>query len=302
MSKKILVLKGGFSAEREVSLVTGSGVSTALKNAGYNVVDYTLDDAYNFVATLKVEKPDVVFNALHGNFGEDGAVQGLLDMLQIPYTHSNIVASAMGMDKDISKKLAIENGVNIAKSSRLTFKEFITIKDSFEMPFVTKPVSDGSSVGVFIVKNDKDLDNIFYDDENIELLVEQYIDGLELTVAVIDGKALAVTELKPKLDFYDYKSKYTAGATEHILPANIDKNVYDKCLADALIMHKALGCNMVSRSDFRYNKKDGVVFLETNTNPGMTPLSLVPEQAKFVGISYEELCVKLVESAQCKKI
>ena len=300
--KKVLVLKGGFSAEREVSLVSGSGVCSALKNCGYEVIEHDLVSAYDLIDIIKNEKPDVVFNALHGNWGEDGSIQALLDLLQIPYTHSGMQSSLLGMNKHITKQICIENGIKTASYENITFKEFKKKGTSLSYPYVVKPQNDGSSVGVFIVKNDEDKNQIFYEDDNRELLVEQFIEGQEITVSVLEDKALAVTELKPNTDFYDYTAKYTNGATTHILPANIPGDAYQTAMEYALKIHQLLKCNMVSRSDFRYNTKDGVVFLEINTNPGMTPLSLVPEQAKYVGVSYEELCKKLVENATCRKI
>lgn len=300
--KKVLVLMGGFSAEREVSLVSGKGVAHALKNCGYEVIEHDLTDVYDFMHTLKTQKPDVVFNALHGNWGEDGAIQGFLDLLQIPYTHSGMEASLLGMNKHITKQICMENGIKTAAYETMTFKEFKEKGTAVIYPYVVKPRNDGSSVGVYIVKTDKDKQEVFYEDENREILVEKFIAGKEITVAVIDDKPIAVTELKPSTEFYDYGAKYTDGATTHILPANIDKDAYKTAMDYALKVHRLLKCNTLSRSDFRYNEYDGVVFLEINTNPGMTPLSLVPEQAKYVGISYEDICKKLVENAKCRKI
>ena len=302
MSKKVLVVMGGFSAEREVSLVSGKGVAEALKSKGYNVVCHDLTNGFDFVDVLKKEKPDVVFNALHGNFGEDGEIQGLLDVLQVPYTHSGLKASALGMDKNLTKVVAEQNGIMIAPSEKMTFAEFKAKGTTIKMPYVVKPVSDGSSVGVFIVQKKEDKEKVFYDDEQREILVEKFIAGQELTVAVLRGKALGVTEMRTKVEFYDYEAKYTDGITQHILPAEIPVGVAEKAKKYAEILHKALGCRMVSRSDFRYNEKDGVVLLEINTNPGMTSLSLVPEQAKYAGISYEEVCSELVENASCRKL
>lgn len=300
--KKVLVVKGGFSSERDVSLVSGQGAAEALKKVGYEVLEHDLTDTHALIKAINDFKPDVVFNALHGNFGEDGAVQGMLDMLQVPYTHSGMKASMIGMNKELTKYLAIENGVKTAPFEVMIYQNFKKNGTKIKIPYVVKPASDGSSVGVFIVQSSDDLKNIFYENENTTLIVEKYIAGRELTVSVIDGKPCAVTELKPKMDFYNYKAKYTNGATEHILPADLPDAVYKTALDYALKMHEAVGCNMVSRSDFRYNEKDGIVFLEINTNPGLTPLSLVPEQAKYIGISYEDLCKKLVENASCRKI
>lgn len=299
--QKVLVLSGGFSAEREVSLVSGKGVSKALRAKGYSVIEHDLRSGSELFKILQDEKPDVVFNALHGNFGEDGAIQGFLDLLQIPYTHSSMTASLFGMNKTVSKMFAGLCGVQTAPFEVLTYKQYKSNGSKLEYPYVVKPVSDGSSVGVFMVFGPNDEQNVFYADENSEIMVEKYIQGRELTVSVIDGKAVAVTELKPKSGFYDYKAKYTPNMTTHVLPADIDQNVYQCAMTAAEKIHRILKCGLISRSDFRYNEKDGVVFLEINTNPGMTDLSLVPEQAKFAGLSYEDLCEQLVENATCRK-
>ena len=300
--KKDLVVKGGFSSEREVSLVSGENIATALREKGYDVIEHNLTDTHAFLDVLRDIKPDVVFNALHGNFGEDGEIQGLLDMLQIPYTHSDLKASVLGMNKELAKQIALRNGVQTAPFEVMTYRQFQANGTQLDMPYVVKPASDGSSVGVFIVRQKEDLEQVNYPDENTNLVVEKYISGRELTVAIVKDKACAVTELRPKKAFYNYKAKYTPGATEHILPANLPSDIYQKALDNALKMHHFLGCHIVSRSDFRYNEDDGLVFLEINTNPGMTPLSLMPEQAKYVGISYEDLCATLVENAVCRKI
>ena len=300
--KKVMVLMGGFSAEREVSLVSGKGVAEALKKAGYQVYAYDLKNVEDFILEIKANRPDVIFNALHGNWGEDGEIQALLDLLQIPYTHSGLKASAVGMDKALTKLVAADCGIKIAESEKMTFAEFKKLGTKIPLPYVVKPVADGSSVGVFIVKTQKDVTQVVYPDEQALILVEKYIAGRELTCAVYNGKALAVTELCPHAAFYNYQAKYTNGMTQHELPANLAPEVENTVKKYAEKLHKALGCNMLSRSDFRYNDIDGVVLLEVNTNPGMTPLSLVPEQALFVGISYEELCSGMVEHAQCRKL
>lgn len=298
--KKVMVLKGGFSAEREVSLVSGAGVEQALRQKGYDVAGFDLKDSGALIDVLRREKPDVVFNALHGNWGEDGAVQAFLDMMQIPYTHSGMKASLLGMDKELSRQAAAENGVRVAEAERLRYGDYKSRGTKIPYPYVLKPVCDGSSVGVFIVRNDADRQAVSYERDDAELLCEKYIAGKELTVMVWKGRAYAVTELRPEVAFYDYKAKYTEGMTRHILPAEIPEEAAATARCYAETVHRALGCRMVSRSDFRYNAEDGVVFLEINTNPGLTPLSLVPEQARFAGISYEDLCAELVENAQCR--
>lgn len=302
MSKKVLVMMGGFSSEREVSLVSGQGVVEALKSKNYEVVPHDLKDARRFIMVLEQEKPDAVFNALHGNWGEDGEIQGFLDMMQIPYTHSGLKASVIGMDKTMTKKIAAENGIKVAVGQKMTFGDFKKNGTNIAVPYVVKPVCDGSSVGVYIVKTTADLSNVVYDSEDTQILIEKYIAGRELTCAVLDGKALAVTELRAKTGFYDYQAKYTNGMTEHILPAELPPEVERTCKNYAERLHAALECNTVSRCDFRYNEEDGVVLLEINTAPGLTPLSLVPEQAKYCGISYSDLCEKLVEKASCRKL
>lgn len=302
MSKKVLVVMGGFSAERDVSLVSGKGIVDALNQEGFETIAYDLTSTSEFLDVLKKEKPDVVFNALHGNWGEDGEIQGLLDMLQIPYTHSGLKASAAGMDKNLTKLICNSIGIKVPMGEKMTFKQFMKEGTVVAMPYVVKPVSDGSSVGVFIINTEKDLEQIRYDDENCELLIEKYIAGQELTVSVVNGKALTVTEMRPKVKFYDYEAKYTDGLTEHIIPAPIPEIAFNTALRYAEKIHKALGCNTVSRSDFRYNEEDGVVLLEINTNPGMTPLSLVPEQYAYTGGSYSKLCRLLVEGAKCRKM
>ena len=302
MSKKVLVLSGGFSAEREVSLISGKGVAAALRNKGYQVVEHDLQSGAELFKVLSQEKPDAVFNALHGNWGEDGEIQGFLDLLQIPYTHSGLEASLIGMNKLLCKILCAENEIKTASYQAMTYAEFKQNGTKLSYPYVVKPQNDGSSVGVFIVQNEADKAKVFYDDENHPLLVEKYIKGKEITVAVLDGKACGVTELRPQVEFYDYQAKYTDGMTHHVLPAEIPEDAAKTAMAYAESVHRLLKCNTVSRSDFRYNEEDGVVFLEVNTNPGLTPLSLVPEQAKHIGISYEDLCQKLVERARCRKI
>ena len=297
-----MVIKGGFSSEREVSLNSALSVEKALQKKGYQVISHILNDTTQLISALNQEKPDVVFNSLHGNFGEDGSIQALLDLLQIPYTHSGMSASNVGMNKHLTKLIAENEGIKTPQGQKMTAKDFITSASSFERPFVVKPVSDGSSVGVYLIKNPEDIFKIRYADPNTELLVEKFIEGKELTVMCYKGTAKVVTELKPKTGFYDYENKYTPHATTHIIPAEIPDNIRDICLKYAEIMHKKLGCNTISRSDFRYNPTDGVVFLEINTHPGMTTLSLVPEQAQYLGISYEDLCSTLVQEATCRPL
>lgn len=301
MSKKVLVLVGGLSSEREVSLSSGKDIASALESKGYEVVSHDFTDAWQLIEILKKEKPDVVFNGLYGNWGEDGEVQALLDLLQIPYTHSGMRASAIGMDKDVTKLIAKSCGIRVAPSQKMLARDFLRNGTVIPYPYVVKPVSDGSSVGVFIVHNQDDMLLVKYKDLDAEVLVEKYIAGQELTVMCLEDRAYVVTELRASDEFYDYKAKYTNGVTQHILPAEIPHEISEICKAYAEKLHQKLGCNTVSRVDLRYNPEDGVVLLEINTNPGMTSLSLVPEQAKYAGISYADLCEKLVLQAKCRK-
>ena len=297
-----MVLMGGFSSEREVSLTSGKSIVKALIKKGYDVIEHDLTDTKKLLKALDEENPDVIFNALHGNWGEDGTISALFDLLQIPYTHSGMLASAIGMNKYVCKLIAKNSGIRVATSQKTTIKEFNAYGTTIDYPYVIKPVSDGSSVGVFIVNNQEDALLVKYKDMNTEILIEKYIKGQELTVMCFKNQAYVVTEIKPKDDFYDYEHKYTSGYTKHILPAEIPHEISEICKAYAQTIHNKLGCKTISRSDFRYNPKDGVVFLEINTHPGMTDLSLVPEQAKYIGISYEDLCQTLVEEASCRPL
>lgn len=301
MSEKVLLVYGGFSAEREVSLSSKNDIASALKNKGYTVIEHDLTDVWAFLDILKNEKPDVVYNGLYGNWGEDGEIQGLLDMLQIPYTHSGLKASALGMDKYLTKLLASAAGVKVAQGEKTTAAAYLQNGTKVPYPYVVKPVCDGSSVGVYIVHNAEEAKNVTYTDSNLLLLIEQYIAGRELTAMCLNGKANVITELKTDCSFYDYQAKYTSGKTHHILPAELPEDVAETCKRYTETVYKALGCRSVARCDFRYNEKDGVVLLEINTNPGMTALSLVPEQAKYLGISFEDLCDILVKNAACRK-
>ena len=301
MSEKVLLVYGGFSAEREVSLSSKNDIASALKNKGYTVIEHNLTDVWTFLDILKNEKPDVVYNGLYGNWGEDGEIQGLLDMLQIPYTHSGLKASALGMDKYLTKLLASAAGVKVAQGEKTTAAAYLQNGTKVPYPYVVKPVCDGSSVGVYIVHNAEEAKNVTYTDSNLPLLIEQYIAGRELTAMCLNGKADVITELKTDCSFYDYQAKYTSGKTHHILPADLPEDVAETCKRYTETVYKALGCRSVARCDFRYNEKDGVVLLEINTNPGMTALSLVPEQAKYLEISFEDLCDILVKNAACRK-
>lgn len=294
---------GGWSNERPVSLMSGNGVADALERVGYIVSRVDMDR--NIAATLTQLKPDVVFNALHGVPGEDGRVQGMLDLMGIPYTHSDMVTSVIAIDKELTKQRLVPNGIPMPKG-KVVDSESLFAGDPLPRPYVLKPLNEGSSVGVAIVTDSGNYGNPIargaagpWQDFD-SLLAEPYIKGRELTCAVLGGKALCVTELVTKSGFYDFDAKYTEGMTEHICPANIPQDIEDYMMDLALRCHQLLGCKGASRTDFRWDDelgKDGIFVLETNTQPGMTPLSLVPEQAKQVGISYEQLVDMIVKEA-----
>ena len=299
----VAVLMGGWSNERPVSLMSGNGVADALEGQGYKVSRVDMDR--NVAQVLAGLRPDVVFNALHGVPGEDGSVQGMLDLMGIKYTHSGMVTSVIAIDKELTKQCLVPGGIPMPKGT-IVDSESLYAGDPLPRPYVLKPVNEGSSVGVAIVKADSNYGNPISRDatgpwqEFDSLLAEPFIKGRELTVAVLGGKSLCVTELKPKSGFYDFDAKYTDGLTEHICPADIPQDIDDYMMELAQRAHELLGCKGASRTDFRWDDergRDGVFVLETNTQPGMTPLSLVPEQAKHMGISYAELVDQLVKEA-----
>lgn len=299
-SSHVAVLLGGLSAEREVSLSSGKAVVAALKSLGYANVT-PIDMTRNVADQLAEAKPDVVFNALHGQFGEDGCVQGILDILNIPYTHSGVLASAAAMDKTFAKRIFTTAGIPVPQG-KIVAKEELFGKDPLPRPYVVKPNNEGSSVGVKLVM---DGDNNFFTAENWPygdtVLVEEYIAGRELTVAVLDSQPLGVTELRVHSGFYDYENKYTDGKTEHLIPAPVSEAQADEMKRLAVLAHEALGCRGLSRTDFRLDETRGelgLYVLEINTQPGMTPLSLSPEQAKFAGLSFEDLVEQLLTSAK----
>jgi D-alanine-D-alanine ligase len=299
MRKKVAILMGGWSTEREVSLVSGTAVSQSLKQAGYQV---TLIDVQRDIGSLLAQllpKPDVVFNALHGRFGEDGSVQALLDILDIPYTYSGLLASAIAMDKPMSKRLFEKEGLSVAKHIIISRKDVLA-GGFMSLPYVIKPTNEGSSVGVHIVKSERNkvvlANGIWPFGEKV--MVEAFIEGRELTVSVMGDQALAVTEITTDQGFYNYSAKYEKAGSLHVIPAKIEKTVYDQAMQMAVTAHQALGCRGVSRADFRYDGQT-LYILEVNTQPGMTPMSLVPEQAAYAGISFEDLVVWMVENAEC---
>ncbi len=302
MTKRVAVLYGGWSSEREVSLVSGRDCAKALADSGYEVT--LIDIEHDLTALIAVldPAPDVVFNALHGRHGEDGKIQGLLDILEIPYTHSGVLASALAMDKPMAKQLFAAAAIP-CPDGRIVRREELVNGPVIDPPYVIKPVNEGSSVGVHIVRegdNRPPLDDWPFGET---VLVESYIPGRELTVAVMGDRALGVTELRPHEGFYDYAAKYEEGRTTHLCPAPIPDEISDLAMDYALRAHDALGCRGVSRSDFRYDDTRGepgdLYMLEINTQPGMTPLSLVPEQAAYTGVSFAELVSWMVENAEC---
>ena len=306
MNKDIhaVVLMGGWSSEREVSLTSGRGVAEALRERGWsNVTELDMDrDVARRLAELK---PDVVFNALHGTPGEDGTVQGMMDLMGLRYTHSGLETSVIAIDKELTKMVLVPHGIRMP-AGRMVTSETLFREDPMARPYVLKPVNEGSSVGVAIVTADgnygspigRDVEGPWHHFD--ELLAEPFVKGRELTVAVMGGEAMGVTELKPVAGFYDYDAKYTDGLTVHVCPAEVPDGVANAMMDIAAKAHRLLGCKGASRSDFRWDDEQGeagIYLLEVNTQPGMTPLSLVPEQARLKGISYGELVERLIQEA-----
>ncbi|MBV8455346.1 MAG: D-alanine--D-alanine ligase [Acetobacteraceae bacterium] len=302
----VAVLYGGISAEREVSLSTGTKVIATLREAGFCVTPVEVTEDLGVVIAALTPRPDAVFNALHGRFGEDGAIQGVLDWLGIPYTHSGVRASSLAMDKASAKAIFAAAGLPVPRGRTVTTDE-LADDDPLPLPYVIKPVNEGSSVGVEIIRHG--------DNRRAEIartwrfggtaLAEEYIPGRELTVGVMGDRPLAVTEIIAEAGtFYDYDSKYAHGGSRHIIPARIHPDTYDQALDIALAAHRALGCRGATRVDFRYDDTEGepgrLVLLEINTQPGLTPTSLLPEQAAHFGMSFPELCTWMIENAACR--
>jgi D-alanine-D-alanine ligase len=299
MTRHVAVLMGGWTAEREVSLSSGAGCVRALKEAGFNVTSIDVQRDIGSLITRLYPKPDVVFNALHGPYGEDGCIQGLLNILGIPYTHSGLMASAMAMDKPMAKRVFEAAGITVARHVVATEAEILAA-DPLPRPYVIKPTNEGSSVGVHIVRegdNATSFDGTGWPHGD-KVMVEEFIDGREFTVAVMGDRPLAVTEISTERNFYDYSAKYEQGGSTHVIPADVDQAVYDACMELAVRAHQALGCRGVSRADFRYDG-ERLVILEVNTQPGMTATSLVPEQAAYAGLSFAELVTWMVDNAEC---
>ena len=305
MTKRIAILKGGMSSEREVSLVSGAACAAALRAEGYEVSE--IDVAPNLWDQLHEADPDVIFNALHGDWGEDGRVQGVLDMFGAPYTHSGVLASALAMDKHRAKAVLRDRGVNVPDGILVPRNE--AAKDHpMDPPYVLKPNGQGSSKGVYIIREGEPPCAALIDETDMGDLIicERFTAGRELTVAVMDGRALAVTEIIPQGDtFYDYEAKYGDGGSHHIVPAQIPDEITDICLTWAVLAHQALGCRGISRADFIFSDVNDkltdavnkIVMLEVNTQPGMTPTSLAPEQAEYKGLSFSQLCRWIIEDA-----
>lgn len=298
--RRVAVLCGGFSKERDVSLVSGAAAERALRAKGLDVAKIDVPhDMAALVAQLGAVKPDVVFNALHGRFGEDGCIQGLLDMMGLPYTHSGRMASAVAMDKPAAKRMFAAVGIPVAEEKIVTVAE-AERGDVMSRPYVLKPVNEGSSVGVKIVRtgdNRPPLDDLGLAPDDL-IMAERFIPGREVTVAVMGDRPLAVTEITTERDFYDYEAKYAKGGSKHVLPADLPRALAEKAMELSVRAHQVLGCRGVSRTDLRL-EGDTFYILEVNTQPGLTPTSLVPEQAQHVGLSFEDLMYWMVEHAEC---
>jgi D-alanine-D-alanine ligase len=306
MSKRVTVLMGGFSAEREVSLRSGAAAAKALEQAGYTVA--TIDvrrDARTLIDGIEATKPAVVFNALHGRFGEDGRIQGLLDIMGVPYTHSGMLASALAMDKPVAKRLYADAGIPVPEG-RVVSRAEAAAGDVLPRPFVLKPINEGSSVGVHIVYAGDNANPMAEPDWKFgeQVLAERFIPGREITVAVMGDRALGVTEITSDRGFYDYTAKYAAGGSRHLLPAPLPKRDYDEAMRLSVLAHRTLGCRGVTRADLRYDdtrpgEPGRFYLLEINTQPGMTDTSLVPELAAHAGIGFPDLVAWMVENARC---
>ena len=302
---RVVVLHGGISAEREVSLSSGTQVIAALREGGFDVLPVEVGRDLAAVLAALDPKPDAVFNALHGRFGEDGVIQGVLDWLGIPYTHSPARASAIAMDKAASRLVFAEAGLPVARGLVIS-PEALAEADPMPLPYVIKPVAEGSSVGVHILREGDNRREAlarawrFGDD----ILVEEYVPGRELTVGVLDDRALTVTDITARGGFYDYESKYGANGSRHVLPAVVHPDIAASAMRMAVEAHRALGCRGATRADFRYDDTQGepgrLVLLEVNTQPGMTPVSLLPEQAAWCGLDFPALCAWMVEHASCR--
>lgn len=305
MATSVMVLMGGWSSEREVSLVSGKHITEALTEAGYDVRTHNLRRDIPALIAALTPPPDVIFNALHGRCGEDGTVQGLLELLGARYTHSGVLASALAMDKPMAKRLFIEAGIRCAEHVVASRKDALS-GAVMDPPYVIKPLNEGSSIGVKIVFGpDEGQDAVAGNEASFPdtVMVERYVRGREITVAVMGERALGVTELRPREGFYDYSAKYTEGLADHLVPAPMPVKAYDEAMRFSELAHRTLGCRGVTRADLRYDDTRGepgeVYLLEINTQPGMTPMSLVPEAARHADIGFTELVGWMVENAAC---
>ena len=293
---KVAVIMGGPSAERDVSLSSGRECATALRDEGYDVVE--VDAGPDLAQKLSEISPDVVFNALHGRWGEDGCVQGMLEWLRIPYTHSGVLSSALAMDKEATKSIYRAAGLPVVPSI-IASRDDVRAQHPMQPPYVVKPYNEGSSVGVYIVHEAANGPAQLSGDMPERVMVEAYAPGRELTTTVVGDRALTVTDIITD-GWYDYSAKYEVGGSRHVVPADIPQDIFDLCMDYALRAHVALGCRGVSRTDFRWDEARGaagLILLETNTQPGMTPTSLSPEQARAVGMTFGQLCRWMVEDA-----
>ena len=306
MKKKILIVAGGYSNEREISLKTSKSVYKELKKNKKYIINFTEPNG-NFIKKIKSFKPHIVFNLLHGRYGEDGYIQALLESQKVNYTHSGVLASSIAIDKEISKKIYIQNKILTPKYIKYKFNSYQekniikNVEKKLKFPVVIKPINEGSSVNVFICKKDNFIKNLKKLKEYGEILIEKFIPGREIQVAILGDEKLGIIELKPKRKFYDYEAKYNPKAkTQHIIPVALSKKNYNKVTSIAHKAHKLLSCRGVTRSDFRFYKNK-FYLLETNTQPGMTALSLVPEIARYKNISFAELISKILKDASTNK-
>lgn len=294
---KVAVLLGGMSHEREVSLRSGAAIYNSLISQGYNAVK--IDVTHNVYDDLKTNKPDVCFIALHGTYGEDGCIQGMLEIMQIPYTHSGVMTSSAAMNKALSKRIFSTVGISMAGGQVLTRAQVLA--NEFKTPAAIKPIEDGSSIGMQFIMEGQKIDAATLPNDS-KFLVEDYIKGRELSVAVLNGKGLGIVEIRPKTGIYDYTTKYTAGASEYLVPAPIPENIYQKCIEMAEKAHKVLECRGVTRSDIIYREADsGLFLLEINTHPGMTETSLVPKIAAHAGLSFDDVVAQMLVTASLEK-
>ncbi|MEL6285360.1 MAG: D-alanine--D-alanine ligase [Pseudomonadota bacterium] len=301
--KRVAVVYGGWSSEREVSISSGTQMARAARAAGYDVVE--VDATRALAGQISEVAPDVILNGLHGPWGEDGCVQGLFEVLGVPYSHSGVASSAVAMDKRIAKAIYVQHGFDVAKDVPVSRDEAASAHP-LTPPYVIKPIAEGSSFGVVIVREGANgparqilADDWAYGDN---LMAEEFIPGRELTVGVMGNRPLGVTEITTLREFYDFDAKYASGGSRHVFPADLPKTITERALDISLKAHEALGCRGVTRSDFRYDEEaDRLVILETNTQPGMTPTSLVPEQAAAVGIPFEDLVAWMIEDASCQR-